>query len=36
MLGIIASFVWEIVSYNNFALPRAAFDYLGDALTALS
>lgn len=36
MFGIIASFVWEIVSYNNFALPRAAFNGLAGLVQSLS
>ena len=29
LLGIVASFAWEVISYNDFQLPRAAFEVLG-------
>jgi hypothetical protein len=27
LLGIVASFAWELISYNDFQFPRAVIDF---------
>lgn len=27
LLGIVASFAWDLISYNNFQFPRAVIDF---------